>query len=286
MRAARTNFRLFLQSAALTLLLLVPVTATVVFFAEQRSQQLALRQAAQEQAGVPIEAGSRNIHRLLLTVQSDTPEFLLMRIDAPARSITLCAVPPQALVQAPIGQTTLAECCLAAGPARAAQLLAATVGAAPDGYLAATPATWSGLLDKELTLRLDTTPLLSAGTRRALGLATDPMVPLTPQSSTEFLKQAREAGADRADLRAQLWAAWLRQYPGQLAGLADAARQSAARTLTDLPAPEQAEIGQALGYLSTRADLQVTAQALPVTDAAAGQALTEEALAAAAALLG
>lgn len=89
-------------------------------FADQRQQQAELELAAAAGRGeVGIDAGAQNTHRLLLAVQTEEPEFLILRIDAPARTITLCAVPGQTLVDAPQGRTTLADCYLAAGlPAR------------------------------------------------------------------------------------------------------------------------------------------------------------------------
>ena len=136
----RSRKGLFWRSLGFTLLALVPMCAAVLFFAGQRDRQAQLELAAAAGRGqVGMDAGAQNTHRLLLAVQTEEPEFLLLRVDAPARTISFCAVPGQTLVDAPEGQTTLADCYLTAGPARAAQLLQDTLGAGPDAYLAATP---------------------------------------------------------------------------------------------------------------------------------------------------
>ena len=106
---------LFWRSLVFTLLALAPMCAAVLLFAGQRDRraQLQLSEAA-GRGTVGVEAGAQTTCRLLLAVQGDEPEFLLLRIDAPARTLTLCALPGQTLVDAPEGQTTLGDCYLAA----------------------------------------------------------------------------------------------------------------------------------------------------------------------------
>ena len=158
----RSRRGLFWRSLLLTCLALVPMCAAVLFFADQRQQQAELELAAAAGRGeVGIDAGAQNTHRLLLAVQTEEPEFLILRIDAPARTITLCAVPGQTLVDAPQGRTTLADCYLAAGPARAAQLLEGTLGVGPDAYFAATPDTYAQMIGADTTARFDTAAALT-----------------------------------------------------------------------------------------------------------------------------
>ncbi len=56
---------------------------------------------------------------------------------------------------APSGTTTLAAAYLAAGPARAAQLLGDTLGTVPQHYLAATPSCYASFWEQGTTVRLD-----------------------------------------------------------------------------------------------------------------------------------
>ena len=84
---------LFFQSLVLTLLLVLPMMGTVVFFASQRTEQQQLRQAAAGQTQVSEPAGARNTHRLLLAVQANDPAFLLLRLDGPEQAVLFCALP-------------------------------------------------------------------------------------------------------------------------------------------------------------------------------------------------
>lgn len=285
MHKRRSGLGLFFQSMALTLALLVPLAAATHLLVQQRRQQSALLQAGAAQSGVPVEPGAQGICRLLLAVQGEEPEFMLLRVDAPANVVTLCAVPGQALVQAPNGQTTLAACYEAAGPARAAELLGATVGISPEHYFAATAATWAELVPKDLHAVLDVRPLLPAAALPGLPLGENGTVELTPASCEEFLAAARKAAGPLPALRAQAWAALLRADTAQLAAAAANARQYSARTLTDLSANDLHTLEQTLGYLARQPSPSVEYDALPTVDGPGGAQLTAQALARAAALL-
>ena len=281
----REKIWLFGQSFLLTLLLLLPMIWAVQFFAGQRQQQRALLEAATEQSGVPVAPGAQGTQRLLLAVQGEVPQFYLLRADAPAHALTLCALPSDTLVRAPAGQTTLADCYMAAGPARAAQLLGQTVGLAPQGYFAATAATWGTFLDGATSYTLDTAPLLTEELRRELDLD-GAAAELTAAKTTAFLQAGAAAGADAPALRAAAWAALLGQNPAVLPGLAETARQSGDRTLTDLRAQDLYALGQTLGYLAECPDLAVTWEELPTTPAADGRELSAAGVARAKELLG
>ena len=269
----REKIWLFGQSFLLTLLLLLPMIWAVRFFAGQRQAQRALLEAASEQSDVPVEQGAQGTHRLLLAVQGEMPQFFLLRADAPAHALALCAVPGDTLVEAPAGTTTLAESYMAAGPARAAQLLGQTVGLDPQGYFAATAAAWATFLDGATPVALDTAPLLTAELRRELDLE-EPTAELTAAKATAFLQAAEAAGADASALRAALWAALLAQNPAVMPDIAENARQSGDRTLTDLRAQDLYALEETLEYLSACPDLRVTWEELPTSSAAGGQALT------------
>ena len=285
----RSSRGLFWRSLGLTLLALAPMCAAVLFFAGQRQQQVQRKLAAAGSGeGVGVEAGAQDTFRLLLAVQGEQPEFLLLRIDAPARTVTLCAVPGQTLVDAPQGQTTLADCYLAAGPARATQLLQTTLTAAPDAYFAATPDTYAQLIGAETPARFDTAAVLTLERRRALGYGEEHVAQLTPATTEAFLRTLR-AGMDQApaaELRAAVWAAYLRQNPDRLAQLAEAARQQSARTLTDLTAQDLYRLGQTLGYLHGRTETAVVYDVLSGASTSAGYRLDTDGTAQAQDLLG
>ena len=281
----RSRKGLFWRSLGFTLLALVPMCAAVLFFAGQRDRQAQLELAAAAGRGqVGMETGAQNTHRLLLAVQTEEPEFLLLRVDAPARTISFCAVPSQTLVDAPEGQTTLADCYLTAGPARASQLLENTLGAGPDAYLAATPDTFAEIAGPDTTLTLDTAAFLTLEQRRELGYSQDNVARLTPDTVEDFLTRVRPGMTERksAMLRAAVWASCLRQNRDQLTQLIDAVREQSARTLTNLTAQDLLELEQTLEFLAGRDETAIEYDALSGVETAAGYRLdaegTEEAL--------
>lgn len=249
---------LFWQSLALTLLLLLPMIATVLFLSAQRQQQQALRRAAAAEGGVSIATGAQNTHRLLLAVQGEQPAFVLLRLDGPAQSVTFCALPGQMLVAAPAGTTTLADCYLTAGPARAAQLLQGTAGPAPDAYFAATADTYAALLGGDTAVRFDTAAVFDKAARQALGCGKDSVLELTAATAGEFLTRAAGQSRDGgAAARSAVWAAFWRQNPSLLPGLPAAARENSARTLTNLRAQDYTKLEETLRYLAVQPELRV-----------------------------
>ena len=124
------RIRLFFSALALTLLLLLPMVGLVEYFAMQRQMQERVRRANAAGTAVQVDPASRYMGSLLLAVQKEEPEFILLRMDAPAATLILCGLPGNMQLAAPSGTTTLAAAYLAAGPARAAQLLGDTLGTA------------------------------------------------------------------------------------------------------------------------------------------------------------
>ena len=149
------RIRLFFSALALTLLLLLPMIGLVEYFAMQRQMQERVRRANAAGTAVQVDPASRYMGSLLLAVQKEEPEFILLRMDAPAATLTLCGLPGNMQLAAPSGTTTLAAAYLAAGPARAAQLLGDTLGTAPQHYLAATPSCYASFWEQGTTVRLD-----------------------------------------------------------------------------------------------------------------------------------
>lgn len=262
---------LFWQTFFVTLLLVVPMMAGVVYFAARRAQQQTLVQAAADQSGVTQPAGARQTFRLLLAVQGDPPAFLLVRCDGVEQSLVFCALPGEMVLDAPAGQTTLAECYLTAGPARAAELLTATLGVAPDAYLAATAATLADVWGEE-GVRFDTAAVLDVSHRKALGLEGDTVAELTADQAADFLgRVAALPDLDPpalAQVRGALWASFVRQNPGTLAGITDALRGESSRLLTDLRAQDWQRLGDCLSWLSGASGLTVD-YCTPSMDAAA-----------------
>lgn len=277
----RSSRGIFWYSLGLTLLLLLPMVAAVAFFADQHQKQQALRQASASESGLRVEAGARDVWRLLLVVQQEEPAFLLARSDGPDQAVTLCALPGDLLVNAPAGTTTLSACALTAGAGRAAQLLCGTIAtgetAAPQlYYLAATPAAWVDCIGQR-TARFDTSALLDVTQRRSLTLAEDPIAECTASGASQLIAQLQDAGAGES-ARAAVWTAFLRQNPDLLAELPAAWRRSSARLLTDLMAGDLNGLETAFAYLSSRTFLSVDYCTAATAKARGGVTLTENGL--------
>lgn len=87
------RIRLFFSALALTLLLLLPMVGLVEYFAMQRQMQERVRRANAAGTTVQVDPASRYMGSLLLAVQKEEPEFILLRMDAPAATLTLCGLP-------------------------------------------------------------------------------------------------------------------------------------------------------------------------------------------------
>ncbi|MGN0983316.1 MAG: hypothetical protein ACI4OI_00620 [Gemmiger sp.] len=268
----RSRSGIFWHSLFLTLLLLLPIMGLVLFFCAQRDRQLQLRQAAASGSGVAVEAGAQNTHRLLLVVQQEEPAFVLLRIDAPARRLLFCALPGDLLVNAPVGQTTLADCTMTAGPGRAAQLLPATVEegqtALPAlGYLAATPSCWAAIVGGDTTARIDTSAL---GLRRQ-----EPVIELRAEDAAQFLRQIG-AESEMTNARAAVWEAFARQNPDRLREIPAAVRAQSARILTSLLAQDLTALEDTLHYLTGQPALTLDYAVPDTQPGTGGVQLTEE----------
>lgn len=283
----RSKRALFWYSLGLTLLLLLPMVLTIAFFADQYQKQQQLRHAAAAETALPMEPGAQNVFRLLLVVQREPPDFVLVRLDAPSQTVTLCGLPGNLLVNAPAGTTTLAECALTAGAGRAAQLLRGTVATGenvlpPLFYLAATPTAWVDMAGSA-QCRFDTAALLDRESRASLGYGTEPVVPCTAPRAEELIAQLAAAmprAGESCRARAAVWSAFARQDPALLAALPQGVRRQSARLLTDLLAGDLTALEQTLTYLSTRTALTVDYRTAAVTTARGGVALTDAGLAA------
>lgn len=246
--------RLFFSALALTLLLLLPMVGLVEYFAMQRQMQERVRRANAAGTAVQVDPASRYTGSLLLAVQKEEPEFILLQMDAPAATLTLCGLPSNMQLAAPSGTTTLAAAYLAAGPARAAQLLGETLGTAPQHYLAATPGCYAAFWEQGTTVRLDMAALQEDAAPGQSFVAE--IEAATAETALHDLG-AGQTDAGKARLQAAYAAALLRQNPQQLAALPGRARQASARILTDLQAQDWNTLESVFNYFSTAPALTV-----------------------------
>lgn len=281
----RSRTGVFWYSLGLTLLLLLPLIGVTAFFLHQRQQQNEMRQAAAERGGLPIQQGAQDTWCALLVVQQEEPGFVLVRADGPARQVTLCGLPGTLQVAAPAGTTTLGACAQSAGPGRAAQLLTQTMATGETAlrqlhYLAATPACWADCVGTEATARLDTSALLTARQRADIGYGEDPVAQTDAAGATELITALESCLSDagrRADARAAVWEAFLRQNQDLLTTVPEGWRSYSARTLTDLLATDLAELQATLDYLTGQPGLTVEYRSAETRDAGGGEVVLTEA---------
>ena len=221
---------------------------------------------------------------MLLVVQQEEPAFVVARVDGPAQTVTLCALPGNLQVAAPAGTTTLADCALSAGAGRAAQLLSQTIATGETAvgelyYLAATPACWQDCVGSTATARLDTAALLSKEQRTEIGYGEDSVAEFSAADAPELiatLQGALDTAGRQADVRAAVWEAFVRQNPDLLAAMPEAWRQYSARTLTDLMATELGGLEKTLDYLTAQPGLTVQYTTAETRRAGRETSLTEE----------
>lgn len=280
----RSRAGVFWYSLGLTLLLLLPLIGLTAFFIHQRQQQNELRQAAAERGGLPIEQGAQDTWRMLLVVQQEEPGFVLVRVDGPAREVTLCALPGEMQVNAPAGTTTLSACALSAGAGRAAQLLSQTAATGETAvqqlyYLAATSACWQDCVGNEVTARLDTAALLSPAQREEIGYGKDSVAEITAADAPALitrLQSCLDTPGKQADARAAVWEAFARQNEDLIAAMPEAWRENSARTLTDLMATDLGGLEATLDYLTGQPGMQVQYTSAATQKKGREVALTEE----------
>lgn len=278
----RSKRALFWYSLGLTLLLLLPMVLVVAFLTDQYMKQQQLRQASAAETALPIERGAQDVRTVLLVVQQERPAFLLLRADGAREMLTFCALPDTLLVDAPAGTTTLADCTLTAGAARAAQLLCGTLATGETAspalpYIAATPATWAACAG-DAAVRFDTAALLSPAARMRVGYGSDTVAACTAAQAGELIENLESGltGAGQCSARAAVWSAFVRQNPALLANITGALRSRSARLLTDLLAGEFTQWEETLTYLSRRTALTVDYTTAATESAKGGEALTDE----------
>lgn len=279
----RAGTKQFWASFLITLGVLLPLTWCSLLWYDTTRQSAP---TARDESSLPIAAGSRESLHLLAAVApaapGQQPHLALVGLDGPGCRITVCALPGDTSLLTPDGgSVTLAESYLAAGPARAAQLLGDTLDISIPLYLAATPAGWDLLLGR--TARLDTSSLLTDAQRRRLGLE-NAVTELSVAAAAALLEESLPAREKEA-LETALWDAFARQSREGLGALPDAIRTQSSRLLTSLGATELLRLDKLLPYLAG-AEAAVTTLTVPGSRAGSLYLLNEESLAFAAGLPG
>lgn len=254
--------RAFWISFFLTLAILMPLLGGFVFYSAW--QERASEPAAQPQSGVPVQRpAAANDLTVLVVVAAEEPAFLLVRLNALEPAVTLCPVPAESVLLGPGGTVLLADSYTSAGPARAAQLLGATLNISIDRYLAITPGSLGQAWGELEPLRVNLTGLLEKSELEALGLAGDPVVSLAPEEATAFIASLGLPVARQARLRGEVWQAAFRQQLENLpTALPAGLRSVIGSLLTDLTAADLYDLTDTLTWLA-KEDAAITAETVP-----------------------
>lgn len=246
-----TGPKAFWLSFFITLGVVLPLMGSFALWAVWQNKDAA--PAQQPQSGVPVRTpGPEHCYSLLITVACEQPAFVLLRLDAVQNALTVEALPGQSVLLGQAGSVLLADSYAAAGPARAAELLAETLNIPIDRYLALTPEALCAALKDAGLVRLNLTGLLTEEEQAELGLA-GPVQEYSPETAAEFLAgmDARLPPERAGALRAAIWEAFLRQNLETLpAALPNGLRSVSSRLLTNLTAADLYTLGQTLNFLA------------------------------------
>ena len=130
--------RAFFCGFCLTAAVLVPLIGCILLLRQTTVPPAS--QADAEASGVPLALPGPQDALTCLVIPSGEEDtgFLLVRMDAAASRLAVLGLPPQTAVLSPEGGAVLlGEALASAGPARAAELLTATLGLPIDYYLLA-----------------------------------------------------------------------------------------------------------------------------------------------------
>ena len=284
--AKRSGWRPFWAALGAALLVLLPLVGGTVLLSRARLRS-SLRQAAQSQSGVPIQAPKVTDQCTVLLCVADEPTgFVLAYLNASQNCIHLLVVPAALEVSFGSNSATLADCYAAAGPARCREALAA-VFPLPQGtrYLAVSPAVLANLAARYGPVRVGFTGALTTDQlaqhgrdNRVQGIsATEAHNFLLELDTDNTLSPQRSAAA-----RAAVWDAFFRQNLDLLpATLPESLRSVSSSLLTNLTAVELTTLERTLEFLSTSTEaVDITSNALPGDWISGHYTVTEASLAA------
>ena len=261
-----SGWRPFWAALGAALLVLLPLVGGTILLTHHTLRQRL--QTADPQSGIAVSL-PRAEHRLSLLVctpQTEAnPGFLLLYLNASQNCIRLLSLPGETLVPFGSGETTLAACYAAAGPARCREaLLEALFLPEETQYLALSSSVLSAVADRYGMLRVGFSGALTAEELAVSGLSSG--VQALPQSIPPQHKAAA---------RAAVWDAFFRQDLELLPStLPEALRTHSSSLLTDLTAQDLLRLEETLEFLANEA-APVHAEALPGEWTAAGHRLTE-----------
>jgi hypothetical protein len=267
------GWKAFWMSFVITAAVLVPFVVVTLIMTDIKQEPV----ASSKGDVVVASPDEDNCVTVLAVVADDPPAFVLVRLDAQHNIFRMAVIPAQSVVKNGQEAMTLEESYAAAGPARAAELLAGTLNISIDRYLAASPTAWAEALSKAGTARIGLSGAMTTDQLAQAGM---------PGEVREWTASAAHAFLHRLDAdenlafsplaagaaRAALWQGWGRQKLDQLPGtLPDGLRKVSDGLLTNLTATDLLDLGETLEFLANEG-VQPDAQLLTGTwNAAAGR---------------
>lgn len=240
--------RAFWLAFFLTLAVVVPLLGSFALWAVWQ-QADAARQAGESHSGLRIQVPTgENTFCLLAVVAGEEPAFVLARPDAAENRLDLWAVPADSVVQTAGGADTLRACYAAAGPGRAADALAATLGIEIRYYLAATREGWATIADGLGQVRVNLDGVADPASLERAGMSGDPVAQLAPADLDELLEKLGSATPERDAVRAALWLAAARQKAELLPTALPDGIRAAGGLLTDLTALDLNTLAETLEF--------------------------------------
>ena len=222
------------------------------------------------------------------TVQDDktvlvmTGGYTLVHLDALHRRLTAVSLPAETVVLVEGSPVTLSQAVASAGPTQGVRALEETLGVSVDNYLFTPSGTLADIAGNLGTAKMKLRSYISADALERLSLAVDGVeeLPLSPALLAEVLESGEVTGAAQCELRACGYAAFLSAGRKNLTSLVENVRANSGSIATDLTATQLYDYERLLGFLETGDDVPGQAEALTVTQTAAGTfEITEDAAA-------
>ncbi len=266
------SVRAFGIAFCLTAALLTPLIYGVHFLAQWQEKEMEEQQVTQSESGILIKTPTEKncMTVLLCLVGENETSFGLLRLDAVQNTIYYAALPAEGVLLNGDATPTLAESYIAAGPARVAQLLCATLGVEIDHYLSISSTRLPEVTDAFGSVRVGLSGALSTAELAVLGIAgvvsewsVSQMQDFTLALSEQIIPtQTTLTPESLANVRAAFWEAWLRDKLTQLpTALPDALRSISSSILSDISATDLYTLADTLEFLANN-DAQIIPVAL------------------------
>lgn len=208
--------------------------------------------------------------------------YTLVRLDALHRRLTALSLPAGTVVLVEGSPVTLSQAVASAGPTQGVRALEETLDVSVDNYLFTPSGTLADIAGNLGTAKMKLRSYISSDALERLSLAVDGVeeLPLSPALLAEVLESGEVTGAAQCELRACGYAAFLSAGRKNLTSLVENVRANSGSIATDLTATQLYDYERLLGFLETGDDVPGQAEALTVTQTAAGTfEITEDAAA-------